>query len=79
MRIPGGLLFMWGVFPSFRFPVSLAASQKKPDFGTPKMEKALFVVRNKNRPLWRSSPSQGPHACLIWPRSDKLCHPHGRI
>jgi hypothetical protein len=44
MHIPGGLLFMWGVFPSFRFRVSVAASQKKPDFGTPKMEKALFVV-----------------------------------
>jgi hypothetical protein len=44
MRIPGGLVFMWGVFPSFRFRVLVAASQKKPDFGTPKMEKALFVV-----------------------------------
>jgi hypothetical protein len=30
MRIPGGLLFMWGVFPSFRFRVSVAASQKNP-------------------------------------------------
>jgi hypothetical protein len=30
MRIPGGLLFMWGVFPSFRFHVSIAASQKNP-------------------------------------------------
>jgi hypothetical protein len=44
MRIPGGLLFMWGVFPTFRFRVSVAASQKKPDFGTLKMEKALFMV-----------------------------------
>jgi hypothetical protein len=52
---------------------------KKPDFGTLKMEKALFIVRNKNRPPWRSSPSQGPCACLIWPRSDKLCHVHSRI
>jgi hypothetical protein len=26
MRISGGLLFMWGVFPSFRFRVSVAAS-----------------------------------------------------
>jgi hypothetical protein len=39
MRIPGGLLFMWGVFPSFRFHISVAASQKKPNFGTPKMKK----------------------------------------
>jgi hypothetical protein len=30
MHIPGGLLFMWGVFPSFRFRVSVAASQKNP-------------------------------------------------
>jgi hypothetical protein len=36
--IPGGLLFMWGVVPSFRFRVSVAASQKKTDFGTLKME-----------------------------------------
>jgi hypothetical protein len=74
MRIPGGLLFMWGVFPSFRFRVLVAASQKKPNFGTPKMEKTLFMVRNENRPPWRSSPSQGPRAC-----SDKLCHAHDQI
>jgi hypothetical protein len=30
MRIPSGLLFMWGVFPSFRFHVLVAASQKNP-------------------------------------------------
>jgi hypothetical protein len=47
MRIPGGLLFMWGVFPIFRFRVSVAASQKKPDFGTPKIEKALFWYETK--------------------------------
>jgi hypothetical protein len=28
MRIPGGLLCMWGVVPSFRFCISVAASQK---------------------------------------------------
>jgi hypothetical protein len=28
MRIPGGLLSTWGVVPSFRFHVSVAASQK---------------------------------------------------
>jgi hypothetical protein len=28
MRIPGGLLFMWDVFPSFQFHVLVAASQK---------------------------------------------------
>jgi hypothetical protein len=30
MRISGGLLFMWGVFPSFQFRVLVAASQKTP-------------------------------------------------
>jgi hypothetical protein len=52
---------------------------KKPDFGTLKMEKALFMVRNENWPPWRSSPSQRPRACPIWPRSNKLCHAHDRI
>jgi hypothetical protein len=27
---PGCLLFMWGVFPSFRYRISVAASQKNP-------------------------------------------------
>jgi hypothetical protein len=30
MRISGGLLFIWGVFPSFQFRVSVAGSQKIP-------------------------------------------------
>jgi hypothetical protein len=47
---------------------------KKPDLGTPKMEKALFMARNQNRPPWRSLPSQGPRACPSWSPSDKLCH-----
>jgi hypothetical protein len=72
MRIPDGLLLMWGVVPTFRFHVLVDASQKKPYFGTPKMEKALFVRPNENRPSWHSSTSQGPRACPIWPRSDKL-------
>jgi hypothetical protein len=52
---------------------------KKPYSGTPKMEKALFVGRNENRPLWRYSPSRRPRVCPIWPRSDKLCHAQSRI
>jgi hypothetical protein len=28
MRIPGGLIFMWGVVPSFRVAILVAASQK---------------------------------------------------
>jgi hypothetical protein len=36
---------------------------KKPYFSTLKMEKALFVRPNENRPLWLSSKSQGPRAC----------------
>jgi hypothetical protein len=80
MHIPGGVLFMWGVFPSFRFHVSVAASHtKKPDFGTPKIEKAIFLGQNENRPPWRSLPSQGPRACPIWRGSDKLCHGHARF
>jgi hypothetical protein len=47
MCIPCGLLFIWVVVPSFRFRVSIAASQTKPDFGTLKMEKAPFVGRKK--------------------------------
>jgi hypothetical protein len=54
---------MWDVFLSFRFRVSVAASQKNPDFGTPKMEKALFVGQNENRPLWRPLSYQGPRVC----------------
>jgi hypothetical protein len=30
MCIIGGLLFMWGVVPSFSFAVLIAASQKNP-------------------------------------------------
>jgi hypothetical protein len=47
MCIPDGLLFMWGVVPNFCFAVSVVASQK-PDFGTPKMENALFMGQNEN-------------------------------
>jgi hypothetical protein len=66
-----------GCFPQLLISRFGSCFTKKPDFGTPKMEKALFVVRNENWPLWRSSPFQGPRACPIWPRSDKLCHAHG--
>jgi hypothetical protein len=34
---------MWGVVPSFRFAILVDASQK-PDFSTPKIEKAFFVA-----------------------------------
>jgi hypothetical protein len=52
---------------------------KKPYFGTLKMEKALFVGRKENWPLWRSFTSQGTRTCPIWPHSDKLCHANGQI
>jgi hypothetical protein len=68
-----------GCFPQLSISRFGSCFTKNPDFGTPKMEKALFVVRNENRPPWRSSLSQGPRACPIWPCSDKLCHVHGRI
>jgi hypothetical protein len=79
MRIPGGLLFIWGVFPSFRFRVSVATSQKKNLFQYSENGKSIFRGTKKNQPLWHSSPAQGPRACPIWPRSDKLCHAHVRI
>jgi hypothetical protein len=72
MCISGGLLFMRGVVPSFRFAISLDVSQKKPDFRSPKMENTLFKGRNENQPLWYYSRSQGPRVCPIWPRFDKL-------
>jgi hypothetical protein len=68
-----------GCFPQLSISRFSSCFTKKPDFDTPKMEKALFVVQNENRPPWRSSPSQGPRACPIWPCSDKLCNVHGRI
>jgi hypothetical protein len=71
MCILGGLLFMRGLVPSFLFVVSVAASQKKPDFDTPKMENTLFMRRNENQHSWSSSPSQGPYAYPIWPCFDK--------
>jgi hypothetical protein len=79
MCISGGLLFMRGVVPSIPSAISVAVSQKKLNFSTPKMENALFVGRNKNWPPWCSSPSQGPRACPIWPRFDKLYHDQGQI
>jgi hypothetical protein len=39
---------MWGVVPSFPFAVSVAASQKKSNFGAPKMENTLFVGQKKS-------------------------------
>jgi hypothetical protein len=39
MCIPGCLLFMWGVFPSFRFRVSVAASPKSPSSALCKRKK----------------------------------------
>jgi hypothetical protein len=42
MHIPGGLLFMWGGFPSFRFHVTVAASQKKTRFRYSKNVKGTF-------------------------------------
>jgi hypothetical protein len=47
---------------------------KKTGFGTPKIEKTLFVGWNKKQPPWHSSSCQGTRACPICPRSDKLCH-----
>jgi hypothetical protein len=40
-----------------RFRISVVASKTNPIFGTLKMEKALFVGQNENRPPWCCSPS----------------------
>jgi hypothetical protein len=69
MCIPRVSTIYVGVFFLARYRISVAASQKKPYFGTLKMEKALFVGRNENWPLWHSFTSQGTCTCLIWPRS----------
>jgi hypothetical protein len=66
MCIPCVLLFMWGIVSSFRLAFSVAFTEKKSDFGTPKMENTLFVGWNENRPMWCSSSSQGTCACMIW-------------
>jgi hypothetical protein len=50
MRIPGGLLFMWGVFPSFRFRVLVAASQKNPILVLRKWQKHFSWCETKIGP-----------------------------
>jgi hypothetical protein len=47
MCIPGGLLFMWGVFPSFRFRVSVVASQKNPISALQKWKKHFSSDKTK--------------------------------
>jgi hypothetical protein len=46
MHISCGLLFIWDIIPSFQNVVSVVASQTH-DFGTQKIENALFVGRNR--------------------------------
>jgi hypothetical protein len=47
MPIPGGLIFMCGVFPSFWFHVSVAASQKNPISALQKWKKHFSSVERK--------------------------------
>jgi hypothetical protein len=47
MRILGGLLFMWGCFVQLSISYFGSRFTEKPNFETPKIEKALFVGRNK--------------------------------
>jgi hypothetical protein len=49
MYILGGLLFMWGYYIQLSISRFGSRFTKKPDFDTLKMQKALFVRRNKNR------------------------------
>jgi hypothetical protein len=78
MRIPSGLLFMWGVFPTFRFRVSVATSQKNPISALQKWKKHFSWDQTKIGLRGIPRHPKG-HTCLIWPRSDKLCHAHDRI
>jgi hypothetical protein len=48
MHITGGVLFMWDTVPSFQ---NVGSCLKKPDFGTPKIENALFMGPNGKQPL----------------------------
>jgi hypothetical protein len=66
MRVMGGLLFLWDIVLSFQNIVSVAASQKKTEFDTLRIENTLFMGRNGKLPPWCSSSSQGLHACLIY-------------
>jgi hypothetical protein len=47
MRIPGGLLFMWGIVPNFRFRVFIAVSQKKPILAFRKWKKHFSWDKTK--------------------------------
>jgi hypothetical protein len=47
MRIPDGLLLMGGVVPTFRFRVSVAASEKKTLFQHSKNGKGTFRVTKR--------------------------------
>jgi hypothetical protein len=71
------IYYLWGCCVQLSISRFGSRFTKKPHFDTLKIEKALFVGWKKNRPPCCSLPSQKPHACPIWPCSDKLCHDQG--
>jgi hypothetical protein len=75
MCIPGILLFMWGVVPSFLFDSLVAASQKNPISALRKW-KIHFLLDEMKIGL-RGVPQ--PCVCPIWPHFDKLCQDQRQI
>jgi hypothetical protein len=68
MCIPGGLLFMWGVVPSFPFAVSVAASQKNSISVLQKWKMHFSWDETKIGPhgVPRDPKTQGRRACPTW-------------
>jgi hypothetical protein len=77
MHILGGMLFIWGIVPSFRYSVSVTASQKT-RFQHSKNGKSTF--RGTKRKLASVAFLAIPRATRVsdMALSDKLCHVQGR-
>jgi hypothetical protein len=63
---------------SFLFAVSVPASQKKPDFGTPKMENALFMEQKKSTYVAFLAIPRATRVFDMALCQKKLCHDHGQ-
>src|SRR3954447_3129705 len=75
----GGLISLHGGLAQYLNAHHVAASQKKPSFGTPKLKKPSTVGRIGNPRPGPCFPSQGTRTCPIWPRFDKLCGVKGCV
>jgi hypothetical protein len=65
MCILGGLLFMWGVVPSFRFAISVAASQENPILA-PRKWKNHFSWDKMNIGLRGVPRHPKGHVCVLY-------------